>query len=340
MLSREVRLESMERVSVRVSRHPGATLFSIVKDVFADRLHGVPEHWRKAVRAAVPAHAAAVVGPVLASRDAWLPDRLALIGDLGASAMPEVLTGLAETDPHQLAEEVAAFHSPAVPSGWRPLMDDPVAFLRAYRLVVEAAWEVFAPLWRHADPYLGREAERIGFAAVTGGLDGLLTGLDSKVRYEEGVLRLPHGCPRHLTRLGGRPLVLVPLASGHRARMYGADREDALWIGYPVPGFDHIAGRSRPGSAPPAGAPDGLTAVLGEVRAEILKRLPHSPTVSELARHLHLGVSTTTYHCQHLAAAGLLLRERHGREVRLLPTERGVALVHLLTAPFPRAPRR
>ncbi|MFF8382938.1 helix-turn-helix domain-containing protein [Streptomyces kanasensis] len=329
-----VRLGAVDRVNVRVSRHPGATLFSLLKDAFGGRTHGVPAAWRDTVRRALPPRDAALVAPALASRSCWIPDRLALVEDLGASDMPTLEAQLADLDPDLLASEVADFR-PAPPSlaAWRPLLDDPAAFLASYRRVVGAAWESFAPLWRRADVLIGREVERIGLAAVTGGLDGLLTSLDCGVRYEDGALRLPHACPRGLADLGRRPLVLVPLASGYTASMYGADRDDVLWIGYAVPGLGRIAGGRR-GKREGADA-DGLSLVLGPVRAEILRNLPGRPTVTELAHHLHVGISTATYHCRHLEAAGLLLRERRGKQVRLHPTERGTALGQLLTAPPP-----
>nr|WP_237535443.1 winged helix-turn-helix domain-containing protein [Streptomyces sp. SID3343] len=120
--------------------------------------------------------------------------------------------------------------------------------------------------------------------------------------------------------------------------MYGADRNDALWIAYAVPGLGRITGhRGHPGRSDRKAGPDGLSVVLGPVRAEILRSLPGTPTVSELAHHLQVGVSTVTYHCGQLEAAGLLCRERHGRRVRVLPTDRGSALTQLLSAPAPPA---
>jgi DNA-binding MarR family transcriptional regulator len=334
LAGRTVRLGAVEQVNVRVSRHPGATLFSVLKDVLGGHAHGVPALWRATVRRALPPRDAAVVGPALGSRTCWTPDRLALVHNLGATDMRTLEAELATADPELLAAEVAAYHSPAEPpAAWRPLLDDPAAFLAAYRRVVGAACASFAPLWRQADTLIGRETERIGLAAVTGGLDGLLTGLDSGVRYQDGALRLPHVCAGNLADLGRRPLVLVPLASGYTASMYGADRDDALWIGYAVPGLGRIAGRR--GRKDDEAGGDGLSLVLGPVRAEILRSLPRRPTVSELAHHLHVGVSTATYHCRHLEAAGLLHRERHGRQVRLHPTERATALCHLLAAPAP-----
>ncbi|MFF5970064.1 MarR family transcriptional regulator [Streptomyces sp. NPDC012769] len=331
MTGHTVRLGAVDRVNVRVSRQPGATLFSLLKDVFGGHSHGVPRLWRDAVRRVLSPDAAAVVGPLLRSRACWMPDRLALVHDLGASDMSVLLEELADSDPALVAAEVAAFHSAgSTPPEWRPLLDHPASFLAAYRSVVGAAWDAFAPLWRQADVLMGREIERIGVATVTGSLDGLLAGLDAEVSYRGGTLRLPHPCPTHLADLGGRPLVLVPLASGSRAGMYGADRDDALWIAYALPGLGRIAG--RPGGAEQAAGADGLSLVLGSVRAQILRHVPHRPTVGDLARRLHIGASTMTYHCQQLEAAGLLRRVRHGREVRLHPTERGAALAYLLAA--------
>ncbi|WP_126644015.1 ArsR/SmtB family transcription factor [Embleya hyalina] len=329
----------MERLHVRVHRHPGATLFPLLQDVFGHRVHGVPARWRDVVRRALPAGAAAVVGPLLASRPGWIPDRLALVHDLDVHDVTTLEEELASADPALLAEEVATYHAAGIPPAWRPLLDDPAGFVTAYRCLVAAAWAAFAPLWRDADALMGRETERIGLAAVTGGLDGLLAGLGGHIRYEENILKLPHPCPGHLGELGSRPLVLMPLASGYTAGMYGADRTDALWIAYAVPGLGRITGHpGRPGHGGPKAGGDGLSLVLGPVRAEILRSLPRTPTVGELAHHLQVGVSTATYHCQHLEAAGLLRRERHGQRVRLLPTDRGTALTHLLAAPVP--PRR
>jgi DNA-binding transcriptional ArsR family regulator len=121
--------------------------------------------------------------------------------------------------------------------------------------------------------------------------------------------------------------------------MYAADRSDALLIGYPVPGLGRVGGREGGRPSPADAQTDALDAVLGKVRGEILRYLAHTPTVTELARHLRISLSTATYHCQHLAAAGLLHRERYGREVRLLPTERGTALREVLSMPFPRTGR-
>ncbi|MEU6620838.1 winged helix-turn-helix domain-containing protein [Streptomyces litmocidini] len=322
---------------MQVSRHPGATLFSVLKDVFGDRAQGVPALWRDTVRRALPAREAAAVGAVIGPRTGWIPDRLALVQDLAASKMSALEGELAAMDPALLAEEVVTFHSAGpTPSAWQPFLDDPASFLDAYRRVVDAAAAAFAPLWRQADVLIGREAERIGLAAVTGGLDGLLTGLGSQVRYAQGTLELPHACPSHLTDLGRRPLVLVPLASGYTASMYGADRDDALWIGYAVPGLGRITGDRA--EKTDAAAPDALSLVLGPVRAQILRALHRRPSISEVAHVAHIGLSTATYHCSQLETAGLLRRERHGRQVRLHPTERGTALTELLAAPTPLLP--
>lgn len=156
----------------------------------------------------------------------------------------------------------------------------------------------------------------------------MLAGLESVVHYQDGALRLPHPAPEPHARLGDRTLVLVPLASGFAAGMYDIERDDHIWVGYPLPGLGGIVTRVQTAQPPPG---DALNLVLGPVRAAILRHLAPRPSVSELAHTLQLGVSTVTYHCDQLAAAGLLDRQRHGRQVRLHRTPRGTALVELLT---------
>jgi DNA-binding MarR family transcriptional regulator len=50
-----------------------------------------------------------------------------------------------------------------------------------------------------------------------------------------------------------------------------------------------------------------------------------------VAEDLDAGPSTATYHCTQLASAGLVVRRRVGREVRIHRTPRGDALVDLLS---------
>ncbi|MGN9840014.1 hypothetical protein ACTMTI_17990 [Nonomuraea sp. H19] len=85
------------------------------------------------------------------------------------------------------------------------------------------------PLWARAGSLFARETERIGAAVVSRGLDAVLSGLSSPLRYVDGTLHLPHPpCRRYPPELNGRRLVLVPLASGFSASMCDVERAEIL----------------------------------------------------------------------------------------------------------------
>ncbi|MFE9674792.1 ArsR/SmtB family transcription factor [Streptomyces sp. NPDC006259] len=321
-------LGPLDDVHVEVVRGPGPTLFPLLHDVLGDGAHhGVPGPWRRAVAAALPS-AAELVGPLFAAGSHWAPDTLALTADLRAASIGAVLARLDDADPRELGLEVAHHFQGRPPRSWQRLVSDPSGTLRAYRDVVTAASRVMQPLWNAADPLLGKEVERIGAAVVSRNLDAVLTGLDPGYRYEQGCLRLPHGDGHARIELGGRRLVLIPVASGSKAAMYSLDSEQEVWLGYPLPGQGRLTTRQQPPRK------DALSQLLGPLRAGVLRSVQPPATVSELAALLNVGVSTITYHCEHLKAAGLLQRERHGREVRQRLTRRGAELVELLAGPI------
>ncbi|MGX1309915.1 DNA-binding transcriptional ArsR family regulator [Streptomyces calvus] len=319
-------LGPLDEVHVEVARTPGATLFPVLHEVLGGARHGVPGRWRSTVESALPA-SADVIRPLFAPGHGWLPDVLALTGDVRATRMETVLSQLREVGPDDLAAEVTGQFGDAVPRSWQRVLDDPARFLAAYHEVADAAWRHLEPLWARADALLGKETERVGSAVVSRNLGAVLAGLSPRVRYVDGALELPQ-CAREVFELAGRRLVLVPVVSGTAASMHSFDRDDVVWFSYPLPGLKRLG--------PPERQPareDGLAQLLGPVRAGVLRSLQPPATVSELARTLNTGVSTITYHCEYLKAAGLLQRERYGREVRQRLTGRGAALVELLTRP-------
>ncbi len=326
-------LGPLEHVSVSVIRHPGATMLSVLSDLLGGRKHGVPAVRRDVVRRSLPAADAAGMVALLSSADGWLPESLALLRTLDSIDMATVLEEVDGLDPDLLAAEVDAGFGGDPPPVWRAVVDRPEAFVASYHRLVAAAWDSFAPLWTESDGLHAREAERVGVAAVSGGLEIVMNGLRSAVSFDGGRLQLPNcrpnSAPWQLANTEHRRLVLVPLASGLTASMYSVEREDAVWVGYPLPGLGQILDRRRAGPAPG----DALALVLGPVRAAILRHAGNAPSVSDLASRLELGPSTVTYHCDHLVNAGLLERARRGREVRLNRTDRGTGLMNLLSAP-------
>ncbi|MFJ8082968.1 hypothetical protein ACIQ6Y_20465 [Streptomyces sp. NPDC096205] len=318
-----LQLGDFDQVSVQVGLHPGATLFCALQDTIGSGSKGLPAPWRQAVRAAIPATALDRVRPVLGPQVCWAPDALGLTGNLSLDRLDQVAEDLHGRDPDELAGEVVTHFQGSPPALWRALVDDPHGFLAAYVRVVAGLSEALAPRWHGARRLLAREVERVGVAAVTDTLDALLSSLPGPVHLRGDALRMPD--PRAELGLQGRRLMLIPMVAGAGSSLSSLDRRDTVWFGYPVPGLGDLGAEP---AAPRDGDPLSLT--LGVVRATILRRLVQRPSVGEMANELGLGANTVTYHCDQLAAAGLLHRERHGRRVLLLPTERGAALVDLL----------
>jgi hypothetical protein len=321
-----VHVGRLDRVPLAVSPHPGATLFSLVFKVLTRARADVPAPLRALVREALPPSRAAAVHAVFAA-GCWAPDALSLTRDLGAGGEAAVQTELDALDPDLFLAELHQQYGDTPAPRWRAAAARPREFLDAYRAAVCAVWEGLLPMWRAAEPHLRREQERIGLAAVTGNLDVLVGSLGGRVRYADGVFTLPHSCPRHLSEVGRRRIVLVPLASGYTADTYSAEREDVLWFGYPLPGLAQVLASAAPSARTDA---DRLAVLLGRARAGILRSAVRQPSLSETARHIGLAVSTASYHCDQLAHAGLLLRQRQGQQVRLHLTDKGNALLDLL----------
>jgi hypothetical protein len=124
--------------------------------------------------------------------------------------------------------------------------------------------------------------------------------------------------------LRARPLVLVPMLSGQQALICNLERDDAVWIAYPLPGVSQLfAGAPGAGRA----EPDPLESVLGPVRAQLLLAMERPRTMTELTGLVRLAPSAITYHCDRMAAARLVWREKRGREVWVARTSRGDALI-------------
>jgi hypothetical protein len=319
----ELHLGELDRVRVSVAPAPMASLISLVVDALGGPRQGVAAEWVQTVRRALPPDAAQAVAPMFDRTQALLPDCLAPLGPDG-SPVTEQLACIADVTPDALSEGVDMLAPGEPPVPWRSALRRPRHWLGSYVRVLAAAWHAYAPIWQQSSALRTRETERIGTAAVTGGLDVLLSGLSNRVRFSDQTLYLSDRHP-YRVELGDRPVVLVPLVSGRAASVFNLDEPARVWLGYPVPGLAKL------GIRPVAAAPDTLTLLIGPIRAAILRALDRPSSMGRLAKHLDAGPSTATYHCIQLASAGLVVRQRAGREVRINRTPRGDALVDLLS---------
>lgn len=323
-----LQLGPLADVRLSVVAAPVPTVVSLLCDALGGPRQGVAREWTRLVRAAVPATAVLALRPIVERSTVLLPDCLSPVG-VGDQAFPTQLERIADTPPEQLLRGVAELFDGVPPPAWQLAMARPRRWLGQYVTALAAAWRAYAPVWRHLTGSRARETGRVGIAAVSGGLDVLLADISPRARFDADTLYLPGRGPRHVP-LADRRLLLVPLASGTTASVFSLDAPDRVWIGYPLPGLD----RRPAGDLVDAGTAaryDALATVVGPVRAAMLRALRQPMTMGALARRLNARPSTVTYHSEQLASAGLVVRRRGGREVRIERTARGDAVVDLLS---------
>lgn len=319
----ELYLGDPDRVRVSVAPAPMASLISLVVDALGGPRQGIAPDWIRTIRRALPGDAARAVTPMFDRTRALLPACLTPLG-IDGSPVREQLQRVADLTPDALAQGVEQLGPGDPPLPWRGALRRPRYWLNLYARVLNAAWQAYGPIWQQSTALRTREAERIGGAVVTGNFDVLLSGLSTRARYSDQTLYLSDRHP-YRVELGDRPVVLVPLVSGTSASVFNLDEPDNVWLGYPVPGLQRL------GVGPVPSSTDSLSLLIGPIRAAILRALDRPTSMGRLADHLDAGPSTATYHCIQLASAGLVVRQRVGREVRIQRTPRGDALVDLLS---------
>ncbi|WP_416969464.1 ArsR/SmtB family transcription factor [Streptomyces sp. 4F14] len=321
----ELCLGPLDEVRISLSAHQGATLLSLVADVFGARGHGVPPRWRAMVRGAVDPAGAAVLRPLFAPGYSIIPDCVTPTACMPDGDAATQFAQLADLSPDTLLDELEAEFGSVVPPQWRPVVDRPRQWIEGYTDVLRRVWREFDPVWRGAESYVRRETERVGAAVLQDCSEAVLHDLSARFRLVGESLRLPD--PQAETyALAGRRLVLVPIVSGPGASMFALDRPDLVWIGYPVPGVGRLWQ-----TPPPAPADDPLSLVVGQLRASVLRAAAQPLTMGRLAALLDTSPANATHHCSQLSAAGLLERHRQGRNVWISRTERGDAVVALLS---------
>lgn len=318
-----ISLAPMDMLKVSVLHHPGNTLFSLLLDALGAATEQVPARLRNLVRGALPAAEIELISPLRTHR-MGIPDCLTPLAD------PDIGSALlivAEQNPDEIARQTEQFclrfHG-HIPPAWRRMVDQPRPYALAFARVFEAVWRAYEPVWRQARPVLWRETERIGTAVVTDTLPVALAGQANHCwRLHGETLHCATSTAADTARRARR-LVLTPLVSGATAASFSIEHPDRIELAYPAPGLALVL--QDPAAPPPA---DGLTALLGAARARILRHCAHDPTMAEVAALIGATPATATHHCRQLEAAGLVERQRRGRQVRLRQTARGQAVVDL-----------
>lgn len=319
----ELNIGDLHGATIRVSLDPYLSVLALTTDALGGRRRGAPESWRRLIRSAVsPAHAQAV-WPLVAPGYSITPDCVSPLNPVLETSVEKQVERLQDLSPDDLLADLDKEFGDELPAHWQAVARQPRRWLRAYAGTTSEVWTAIRPVWREARPLLDREVDRIGAAAVRGQLDIVLGGIHPSGRFGDGVLKIRDPEPGRFD-LAGRPLVLVPMVSGDDALIFSLDQPDAVWVGYPVPGVERLF---RGAPAPPH--VNTLELLLGPARASVLAAVTAPLTMGELATLTRLTPSAITYHCERLGAAGLVRRERQGREVRVTLTPRAERLTEL-----------
>jgi len=295
------------------------TLLSLLANALGGPDQGVRSELTRSVRGLLSTPAARAIAPILADpTHTTLPDCLTPIGP-GQPSVEEQLSSIRDLPVADLERGLDGLGNGHLSPAWQTAVATPRRWLELYADALAAAWQAFAPIWQRSAHLRARETERVGVAVVTDTLDALLTSISARSHFAAESLYLPDRNPYRVA-LADRRLILMPLVSGATASVFNLDEPEQVWVGYPLPTIDHS----------PA---DALHLVLGQLRGAILRALTQPTTMGRLARQIDTRPSTLTYSCRQLENADLVTRQRIGREVYILRTARGDALVDLLARP-------
>jgi hypothetical protein len=317
----ELRIDSIGEI--RVALDPYVSVLALATDALGRR-RGAPEQWRRLVLSSLSPRGRRAVLPIAAPSYSVSPDCVTPENPVREVSVRDQVEWLHAVPAGELLGDFeSAFGEP--PPHWQSALRQPRAWLDSYADAIAEAWRCVQPLWVRARPLLEHEVRRVGIAAMRGGLDLILDQLHPASQFDDDVLTIRDPEPGQFD-LRARPLVLVPMLSGRQALICNLERSDAVWIAYPLPGVSQLLDDS-PGARRAEGSP--LESVLGAVRAQILLAVERPMIMTELAGLASLAPSAITYQCERMAGAGLVRRERRGREVWVSRTSRGDGLIDL-----------
>jgi DNA-binding CsgD family transcriptional regulator len=165
------------------------------------------------------------------------------------------------------------------------------------------------PYWPRIREHLEADVLRRGQALVLGGAETFFSGLNSRVDYRGGVLKLDQ--PHEATvDASGRGITLVPCAFSWPDVLTLVDPRFRPTLAYAPRGVANLWTTSRSTANGTA-----LEAALSPARASVLKSLLMPRTTTELAQELGLSPAAISAHLSRLKAAGLTESHRSGKRV-------------------------
>ena len=318
----QLRVGPPEMLAVSIVMFPQQSVLALLRQVASGQPNGRPAWPPTAISRTLRPSARFAAHSFTACGTTVIPECCTPIPPLADVSVAEQADRLRDMPPDVLTDELQADSDGHVfPPQWRAAAQRPHHWLTSMADASLDTWAALQPRWHAATPQLDREVRRVGTAAVRGGMEALLNSLHPRISYAGGVLAVafPHD---RCVSLGRRRLALIPMIANRDALAVSFERPEVCYVGYPI----------RPSSpSTRAEANSALALILGPLRAATLRALYQPLTVSELAAAVQCAPTTTTYHLQQLAAAGMITRERRGTSIWVSRTIRGHKLIDLLS---------
>ena len=316
-----IEADEVRRRPFRVAVAPLPSLQSALVEAVGEPRKGTPAAWRRAIRVYLRERDYETLAPFVSREQTLIPDALLGLADPPGESLKDGIERMIATPYDELLGETEVCRAATGRTVWRELERDPARWLRRYVGSLLRAWKGFGPIWRQARAALDREVERIGVASALDAQLELLGGLLAhgwvaderwclECKFVDGRMQVPD-----------TGLVLMPLVAGDGGSILDASGRTMRRVGYPVPGLRKLGAEEPP-------AP-GLESLLGIPRAQILRGVECPTSIGRLAEALRAVPSAATHHVSALEAAGLVTRERAGRQVLVRRTARGDALLAL-----------
>ncbi|GGO09627.1 transcriptional regulator [Microbispora rosea subsp. aerata] len=249
----------------------------------------------------------------------YIPDFLTPPPDTPLPDFAAELERVRATPPHKAYEEAAWVQTPD-PAALRRFADDPAAGVRR---VADRLWEYWTVALEESWPRIRAllEADVMWRARTlaTGGARELFTDLHPRVSWHGDRLVAAKSYD-YEGDLGGDGLVLMPSAFSWPDVwvMYEPYRP---MLCYPARGVGTLWAEGTPCTR------EALAALIGRTRARVLTALAEPGSTTALARRLGLTPGAVSQHLAVLSGAGLVARQRLGREVLYRRTAAGESLV-------------
>ncbi|RSM52887.1 ArsR family transcriptional regulator [Amycolatopsis sp. WAC 01376] len=276
---------------------------------------GLPvRKWRGAVRSRLPKAA----GPLLTlvPPSGYFPDFLTPSGE----DLEEQLELVSGTKRCALRRDLTILARSRRPTPWaRDLGDANPAALgaltRAVRSYHQAAIE---PVWNDIVATFDRQRVRQARILLADGVEGLLRGLSSAMRWKAPVLEVDYPV-HHDLHLDGRGLLLIPSFFCWRTGVTLVENDRVPVLVYPI--------EEQLPEVVPHDHGSALSTLLGHTRAAVLETIEDGGRTCDVARRAGISMSSASQHATVLREAGLVLSVREGNTVRHHLTPLGSALL-------------